>query len=103
MIIELKEHGIAAIGRAVWIEELHFALAQPGGLFDKNIFAGERANRLREDRAVPRVGLEMDAKRALPRPGLEARREGKNERGAEQTPHGGLIKGLTAFATLGLF
>ena len=45
----------------------------------------------------------LDPKRAVPRPGLEARRQGKNERGDEQTSHGGLIKGLTAFATLGLF
>jgi hypothetical protein len=66
-------------------------------------FPGDRANGLRKDRTVTRTGLDMDPNCAVPRPGLKARRQGENNRGDEQTPHGGLIKGLTAFATLGLF
>ena len=47
-----------------------------------------------------RVRRHVHPKRAMPRARLCARGERKKERGDEQTPHGGLIKGLTGFATL---
>ena len=103
MIVQFEQGAIAAIGGAIRIKPLHIALAQPRDLFDENRAPCDRPDGLGKDLAVARVRLEMDAKDAMSRARGRAQGEEKNERGAEQPPHGGLIKGLTAFATLGSF
>ena len=100
MIVELKQRPVAAIGGAIRVVTFHVALAQPGGFLDENVAASERSNRLREGRAVALVRLDVHPKSAMRRARFRAQAEGKKERGGEQRPHGGLIKGLTGFATL---
>ena len=99
MIVELEKRAVAAIDGAIRIKGFHIALANPGCFVDENIAAGERADRLREDRAVIGVGRDVDAKGAVLRARICLHREGKGERDTEQIPHGRLIKGLTVFAT----
>ena len=105
VIVQLEQGAIAAaaVRGTIRIKPLHIALAQPRDLLDENRASGDRPDGLGKDLAVARVRLEMNAKDAMSGARRHTQREGKNERGAEQPPHGGLIKGLTVFATLASF
>src|ERR1700704_2972948 len=101
MVVELEERAIISVRARVGIKRDHVVFRETGNLLDSDVFAGElRVDGGSENGGVPGVGFGMHAKHAMARlaeGGVD--RESDEYYARKRGFHGGLIKGLTGFAT----